>query len=52
MSSLVRVELPDGSVKDVPRGTTVGAFIEEQIGKGLAKAALAAELDGAVVDLN
>jgi threonyl-tRNA synthetase len=51
MSQQVRVELPDGSVKEVPAGTTVEDFISEQIGPGLAKAALGARLDGRQVDL-
>ncbi len=51
MDEMVRVTLPDGSVKTVTRGTTVADFVREQIGPGLAKAALAAKLDGAEVDL-
>ena len=51
MDDMVRVTLPDGSVKTVTRGTTVADFVREQIGPGLAKAALAAKLDGAEVDL-
>jgi threonyl-tRNA synthetase len=48
----VRITLPDGSVKEAPRGTRIGDFVREQIGPGLAKAALAAKLDGKPVDLS
>ncbi len=47
----IRVTLPDGSVKEVPEGTTPGQ-IAESIGKRLARAAVAAEVDGDLVDLN
>ena len=50
MSEMIRLTLPDGSVRDVARGTT-GADVAASIGPGLAKAALAARLDGIVVDL-
>lgn len=46
----IRVKLPDGSALEVPAGTTVGE-VAERIGPGLAKAALAAKLDGRLVDL-
>ncbi len=46
----ITVTLPDSSTREVPAGTT-GKEIAESIGAGLAKAALALELDGAVVDL-
>jgi threonyl-tRNA synthetase len=49
-SNPVRVTLPDGSVREVPRGSTVLA-VAESIGARLAKAALAARVDGQVVDL-
>jgi len=52
MEEMVRVTLPDGSIKSVARGTTVADFVREQIGPGLAKAALAAKLDGRQVDLS
>lgn len=51
MDAAVRMTLPDGSVKTVARGTTIADFVREQIGPGLAKAALAAKLDGREVDL-
>jgi threonyl-tRNA synthetase len=47
----IRVTLPDGTVKSVPRGTT-SADIARSIGPGLAKAALAAKVNGVVVDLS
>jgi threonyl-tRNA synthetase len=48
---MVRVTLPDGSVKEVARGTTAGA-VAESIGAGLARAAVAARVNGAVWDLD
>jgi threonyl-tRNA synthetase len=52
MDEQVRVTLPDGSTKQVTRGTRVIDFVREQIGAGLAKAALAAKLDDREVDLS
>ena len=49
-ASAVRVTLPDGSVREVPRGSTV-RDVAESIGSRLAKAALAGKVDGQVVDL-
>ncbi len=46
----VKVSLPDGSVREVPRGAPVRA-VAEAIGPRLAKAAVAARVDGQVVDL-
>jgi threonyl-tRNA synthetase len=46
----VKVTLPDGSVRELPRGATV-RDLAEQIGPRLARAALAAKVDGRVVDL-
>ena len=51
MSDLLSISLPDGSVREVPRGTTPGD-IAAAIGPGLAKAALAAKVDGVLVDIN
>ena len=51
MSGAVRLTLPDGSVREVPRGTTARA-VAERIGAGLARAAVAAKVDGAVWDLD
>jgi threonyl-tRNA synthetase len=52
MSELVKVTLPDGSQKDVARGTTILDFVKTSIGPGLAKAAYVAKLDGQAVDLS
>ncbi len=51
MSAMFRITLPDGSVREVAPGTTP-ADIAAAIGPGLAKAALAARIDGQVRDLN
>jgi threonyl-tRNA synthetase len=50
MSDLINLTLPDGSVRAMPRGTT-GADVASSIGPGLLKAALAARVDGELVDL-
>src|SRR3546814_4910854 len=50
MSAMSRVTLPDGSAREVARGTTP-AQIAADIGPGLAKAALAAKVDGEVRDI-
>jgi threonyl-tRNA synthetase len=50
MSELISLTLPDGSVRQMPRGTT-GADVAASIGPGLLKAALAAKVDGEIVDL-
>ncbi len=47
----IALTLPDGSVRTVARGTTAAA-VAASIGAGLAKAALAAKLDGRMVDLS
>ncbi len=47
---MAKVTLPDGSVLEVADGATVQQ-VAEQIGPGLAKAALAGRIDGALVDL-
>ncbi len=52
MPDLVKVTLPDGSTKEVPRGTRIIDFVREKIGAGLAKAAYVAKLDGEPVDLS
>jgi threonyl-tRNA synthetase len=46
----IQLELPDGTRVGVPVGTTA-LEVARGIGAGLAKAALAGELDGALVDL-
>ena len=51
MSELLSITLPDGSVREVERGTTP-ADVAASIGPGLAKAALAARVNGEVRDLN
>ena len=51
MSAMFRITLPDGSVREVAPGTTP-ADVAAAIGPGLAKAALAAKIDGQVRDLN
>src|SRR3989344_3212007 len=50
MSQMIRVTLPDGSAREVVRGTTA-AQIAADIGPGLAKAALAAKIDGELRDI-
>jgi len=47
----IRLTLPDGSVRDVPSGTT-GRAVAESIGPRLAKDALAVRLAGEVLDLS
>ena len=50
MSELLKISLPDGSVREMPLGSTP-ADVAAAIGPGLAKAALAARVDGDLVDL-
>jgi threonyl-tRNA synthetase len=50
MGRLIRISLPDGSVREVAPGTTP-ADVAAAIGPGLAKAALAARVNGEVRDL-
>src|SRR3954470_19439113 len=51
MTKPFKIRLPDGSVREVEPGTPP-ADIAAAIGPGLAKAALAARVDGDVRDLN
>ncbi|MFL5353193.1 threonine--tRNA ligase [Archangium sp.] len=51
MSDQITVTLPDGTQKQAPRGTTIGDFVRESIGAGLAKAALFARVNGEDMDL-
>src|SRR5687767_14612749 len=51
MSAMFQIRLPDGSVKEMPQGSTP-ADVAAAIGPGLAKAALAARIDGEVRDLH
>jgi len=50
MTKMFRIALPDGSVKEMPEGSTP-ADVAAAIGPGLAKAALAARVDGEVRDI-
>jgi threonyl-tRNA synthetase len=49
--SSIRLTLPDGSVREVPSGTT-GLELAKQIGPGLARAALAIRVNGQIRDLD
>src|SRR5688500_16477078 len=49
-TNVASIKLPDGSVREVPDGTTV-AQLAESIGRGLAKAAVVGKVDGKLVDL-
>ncbi|WP_137785278.1 threonine--tRNA ligase [Sphingomonas sp. 3P27F8] len=51
MNDMISISLPDGSVRAMPPGTTP-ADVAAAIGPGLAKAALAARVDGELRDLN
>jgi len=51
MTELLKISLPDGSVREMPQGSTP-ADVAAAIGPGLAKAALAAKVDGELVDLS
>ncbi|WP_324741280.1 threonine--tRNA ligase [Tsuneonella sp. CC-YZS046] len=50
MSEVLKISLPDGSVRDMPAGSSP-ADVAAAIGPGLAKAALAARVNGEVRDL-
>jgi threonyl-tRNA synthetase len=52
MAEQITVTLPDGSQKAAPRGTRIGDFVREQIGQGLAKAAVFARVNGQDADLS
>ena len=51
MSEMFKIALPDGTSREMPRGSTP-ADVAAAIGPGLAKAALAARVDGELRDLN
>ncbi|MDE2435308.1 MAG: TGS domain-containing protein, partial [Sphingomonadales bacterium] len=51
MSEVIKISLPDGSSREMPAGSTP-ADVAAAIGPGLAKAALAARVDGELVDLS
>ena len=48
---MASIKLPDGSVRELPDGTTVRQ-LAESIGRGLAKAAIVGRVDGKLVDLS
>src|SRR4051812_25067869 len=48
---MASIKLPDGSVREVPDGTTVYG-VAESIGKRLAQAAIVGKVDGKLVDLS
>ena len=48
---MASIKLPDGSIRDVSDGTTVGQ-LAESIGRGLARAAIVGRVDGRLVDLS
>jgi len=50
MTKMFKIALPDGSVREMPEGSTP-ADVAAAIGPGLAKAALAARVDGEVRDI-
>ncbi|MES2699166.1 MAG: threonine--tRNA ligase [Pseudomonadota bacterium] len=50
MSELLKITLPDGSLREMPRGSSP-ADVAAAIGPGLAKAALAARVNGELRDL-
>ncbi|MBV8907460.1 MAG: threonine--tRNA ligase [Sphingomonas sp.] len=50
MTKMFKIALPDGSVKEMPEGSTP-SDVAAAIGPGLAKAALAAKVDGEVRDI-
>lgn len=51
MTEVMKISLPDGSTRDMPQGSCP-ADVAAAIGPGLAKAALAARVNGEVRDLN
>jgi threonyl-tRNA synthetase len=51
MADSITLTLPDGSTKEMPAGSTV-ADLARSVGRGLAKAAVAANVNGAQVDLD
>src|SRR5919199_4714158 len=50
MTKMFKISLPDGSVREMPEGSTP-ADVAAAIGPGLAKAALAARVNGEVRDI-
>jgi threonyl-tRNA synthetase len=51
MAENITVTLPDGSQKQVAKGTAIASFVKEQIGAGLARAAVFARVNGQDRDL-
>ncbi|MGE0881416.1 MAG: threonine--tRNA ligase [Acidimicrobiia bacterium] len=51
MSAEITITLPDGSLRSLPTGATA-ADLAASIGRGLAKSAIAAKVDGVDYDLN
>ena len=51
MTQMFKIALPDGSVREMPQGSTP-ADVAAAIGPGLAMAALAARVDGELRDIN
>src|SRR5580658_9518541 len=51
MAGVISVRLPDGSMRELAEGTTAAEFAQS-IGPRLAKAAVAATVDGRPVDLS
>ncbi len=51
MTELLKISLPDGSVREMEEGSTP-ADVAAAIGPGLAKAAIAARVDGELRDIN
>ncbi|MHB8418889.1 MAG: threonine--tRNA ligase [Myxococcales bacterium] len=52
MEPQITITLPDGTRKSAARGTRIADFVASAIGKGLAKAALVAKVDGELMDLS
>jgi threonyl-tRNA synthetase len=50
MSEMLKISLPDGSVREMPQGSTPGD-VAAAIGPGLAKAAIAARVNGELRDI-
>src|SRR3954453_1851392 len=50
MTKMLKIALPDGSVKEMPEGSTP-ADVAAAIGPGLVKAALAAKINGEIRDI-
>ncbi|MGB7408997.1 MAG: threonine--tRNA ligase [Pontixanthobacter sp.] len=51
MTEMLKISLPDGSVREMPEGSTPHD-VAAAIGPGLAKAAIAAKVDGELRDVN